>query len=417
MIIHPYSILALALLCSCAENAPKEPVDVDADGFISEDDCDDNDPLSTIVSEDADCDGVLTAVDCDDASVDVGSMVDDQDCDGLATADDCDDADAEIGSNVDDADCDGFLSADDCDDTDDTSTIVVDDADCDGTPTADDCDDTDDTSTIVTDDADCDGLTTDLDCDDNDPLLGAEGSCDPVCYDAFELEATTLAHSPSFGTAPFHDCTTTRTTSVPDNPYTRLATIDRFDFVTGDELPFPTEASVQPYQQQNDPRIVILNPQGLGDAYLDGNIYASFSGPELDVNSPSDFCYHSNSGTAERHYRGGELVIYGVNPDQTSDILAEYEILEMILHLDWLGIGAEISEGAMDLEVKLDTVVDNTGGFLTTNPDVASIFIESDDAIVNTSGSTANGEWSYYTENDQVRQFVPEGGECAEEEE
>ena len=40
--------------------------DEDCDGHLTEDDCDDNDPSSTIVADDADCDGYLTVDDCDD---------------------------------------------------------------------------------------------------------------------------------------------------------------------------------------------------------------------------------------------------------------------------------------------------------------------------------------------------------------
>ena len=40
--------------------------DADDDGTLSENDCDDLDATSTIISEDEDCDGVLSAVDCND---------------------------------------------------------------------------------------------------------------------------------------------------------------------------------------------------------------------------------------------------------------------------------------------------------------------------------------------------------------
>ena len=51
-------------------------VDADNDGVPSEDDCDDNDPNSTIVAEDADCDGAITADDCDDADAAIGGTTD-----------------------------------------------------------------------------------------------------------------------------------------------------------------------------------------------------------------------------------------------------------------------------------------------------------------------------------------------------
>ena len=58
---------------------------------LTADDCDDNDPGSTI-TEDADCDGTLTADDCDDN--DSGStIIADADCDTYLTADDCNDND------------------------------------------------------------------------------------------------------------------------------------------------------------------------------------------------------------------------------------------------------------------------------------------------------------------------------------
>ena len=40
--------------------------DIDGDGFNQFNDCDDNDPTSTVMSADMDCDGVLAADDCDD---------------------------------------------------------------------------------------------------------------------------------------------------------------------------------------------------------------------------------------------------------------------------------------------------------------------------------------------------------------
>ena len=51
-------------------------VDADNDGVPAEDDCDDNDPSSTIVAEDADCDGAITADDCDDADAAIGGTTD-----------------------------------------------------------------------------------------------------------------------------------------------------------------------------------------------------------------------------------------------------------------------------------------------------------------------------------------------------
>ena len=60
-------------------------VDADNDGIVESDDCDDNDPNSTVVAEDADCDGVVTADDCDDSDNSLGAIANDADCDGAMT--------------------------------------------------------------------------------------------------------------------------------------------------------------------------------------------------------------------------------------------------------------------------------------------------------------------------------------------
>ena len=97
-------------------------------GFLTEEDCDDNNALdrdcdgvamkrivmtqiqiSTIKSEDNDCDGILTEDDCSD------DLPNDADCDGVPTEEDCDDSNIE-GSNVLDTDCDGILAEEDCND-------------------------------------------------------------------------------------------------------------------------------------------------------------------------------------------------------------------------------------------------------------------------------------------------------------
>ena len=97
----PLAILLLGALAACDDSAKNfeyvEPdlqnqdVDRDLDGYWGDEDCDDADPTSTVVSEDGDCDTVLTADDCDDA--DAGSTIvsEDGDCDTVVTADDCDD--------------------------------------------------------------------------------------------------------------------------------------------------------------------------------------------------------------------------------------------------------------------------------------------------------------------------------------
>ena len=161
--------------------------DGDGDGHASVysggDDCADDEPSGTLISEDADCDGVLTAEDCDDS--DDSMPVDDMDCDGALTADDCDDEDASSTSVATDADCDGVLTADDCNDADAASTTVATDADCDGTLTADDCNDGDANSTTVATDADCDGSLTGIDCDDTSAsnYPGNQESCDGLDND------------------------------------------------------------------------------------------------------------------------------------------------------------------------------------------------------------------------------------------
>jgi hypothetical protein len=54
-------------------------------------DCDDNDPLSTNLSNDADCDGALSSLDCDDNDPNSTAIPNDADCDGIPTEEDCDD--------------------------------------------------------------------------------------------------------------------------------------------------------------------------------------------------------------------------------------------------------------------------------------------------------------------------------------
>ena len=85
-------------------------------GYIANsEDCDDENPTSTIVLEDADCDGVPTFSDCDDNSELVGSNILDADCDGTVTDEDCDDTDAIL--TPEDYDQDGASSCDgDCND-------------------------------------------------------------------------------------------------------------------------------------------------------------------------------------------------------------------------------------------------------------------------------------------------------------
>ena len=119
---------------------------------------------------------MLTAEDCDDSDP---LTVNDMDCDGVLSTDDCDDTDSSKPTN--DMDCDGILTADDCDDADPNT---VNDMDCDGTLSVDDCDDND--SVLNSNDSDADGYSTcDGDCDDSDPTLspGATEVCDGVDND------------------------------------------------------------------------------------------------------------------------------------------------------------------------------------------------------------------------------------------
>ena len=96
------------------------------------DDCDDNDPTSTVIADDVDCDGTLTADDCDDNNPLSTILSDDADCDTILMADDCDDNNPNSTAIADDVDCDGTLTTDDCDDNNPNSTILANDDDCDG---------------------------------------------------------------------------------------------------------------------------------------------------------------------------------------------------------------------------------------------------------------------------------------------
>jgi hypothetical protein len=129
---------------------------------------------------DVDGDGALTWNDCDDEDSSLGSQSSDGDCDGVLTVDDCDDDDASSTTRANDGDCDGVLILDDCDDDD--ASMPLEDGDCDGALTVDDCDDDDASSTAIADDGDCDGVVTVLDCDDSDSAVtfggtGASSEC------------------------------------------------------------------------------------------------------------------------------------------------------------------------------------------------------------------------------------------------
>ena len=165
------------------------PVDYDCDGILNEDDldatndgqCDNgNGPTQT----NADCDETLASEDCDDNDPTSTILAVDADCDGVLTPEDCDDNDNSSTTIATDADCDGTITAEDCDDSDNTSTTIADDADCDGTITAEDCNDNDDASTILAEDADCDGTLTADDCDDNE--FSINPSVEEIWYDGVD---------------------------------------------------------------------------------------------------------------------------------------------------------------------------------------------------------------------------------------
>ena len=155
------------------------------------DDCDDDDPARSPGNEEIPYDGIDN--DCDDATPD-----DDLDGDGFVNADDCDDTDADLGAQVDDADCDGVDFRYDCDDTDPGSTYFPVDADCDGSLAGDDCDDTEpevfpgmpEVTYNLWDD-DCDPSTPDNDLDEDGVL-----TLDPLDSGMFAQTRTRTAPAP-----------------------------------------------------------------------------------------------------------------------------------------------------------------------------------------------------------------------------
>ena len=190
---------SVALLAGCDLFSPNQEIDLDADGWVAELDCDDGDP-GVYPDAGEDCDGKDN--DCDGA-IDEGF---DEDGDGVLTcgaAPDCNDGDPTVFPGApevcdgEDNDCNGIV--------DDGATGDV-DADGDGVNACDDCDDTDPTvypgATDICDgkDNDCDGLLADIeedndgdgavgcpgvDCDDTDPSIypGATELCDGVDQD------------------------------------------------------------------------------------------------------------------------------------------------------------------------------------------------------------------------------------------
>jgi hypothetical protein len=109
-------------------NVPNELADGDNDSF-SEISCGNGEiltfnngvwectPFASII--DVDEDGILTWNDCDDEDAAIGSKSSDGDCDGVAATIDCNDNDpSNTVSSENDGDCDGYELGVDCDDTD-----------------------------------------------------------------------------------------------------------------------------------------------------------------------------------------------------------------------------------------------------------------------------------------------------------
>ena len=74
--------------------------DIDGDGVVGFEDCDDLNNISTIITEDMDCDGVVNEED------------NDADGDGIIGLEDCNDLD-NTSTIIEDMDCDGIVNTDD----------------------------------------------------------------------------------------------------------------------------------------------------------------------------------------------------------------------------------------------------------------------------------------------------------------
>ncbi len=241
----------------CNPSTPDD--DLDADGYPSAEDCDDNNPEISPANNELDYDGLDN--DCSPVTPD-----DDLDADGYPEAGDCDDGDATISPSSpelpydgvdndcsadtpdDDLDADGYPAASECDDSNEmispdlpelpydsldndcNPTTPDDDLDADGYPVAEDCDDrsaavapslaeiaydgldNDCNPATPDDDEDGDGAASAADCDDRDArrFPGATESCeDGVDQDCDGADAictvstNNLAYDVCSGYAPF----------------------------------------------------------------------------------------------------------------------------------------------------------------------------------------------------------------------
>ncbi len=171
-------------------------VDLDGDGFFTDEDCDDNNPDINPDQEEEPYNGIDD--DCDSATLD-----DDLDQDGFLLADDCDDNNPDINLDQeeetyngidddcdsetldDDLDQDGFLLADDCDDNNPDINPGQEEKLYNGID--DDCD-----SATLDDDLDQDGFVLTDDCDDNNPNINPDQTEDPYNGIDDDCNSTTL---------------------------------------------------------------------------------------------------------------------------------------------------------------------------------------------------------------------------------